>query len=160
MPADPGIVIIGASLAGAKAAQALRLDHGYDGPIALVDDEPHLPYQRPALSKGCLLGTTGAGDLDVVEPQFYADQDITLALGAPATALDGVCYLRNRDDSEHLATALRAATNVVIVGAGWIGSELAAASRSLGNHTTVIDPLPTPRRPPGVTAGRDRRCHR
>ncbi|MEU4546835.1 NAD(P)/FAD-dependent oxidoreductase [Nonomuraea dietziae] len=182
MSADPGIVIIGASLTGAKAAQALRLDHGYDGPITLVGDEPHLPYQRPALSKGYLLGTTAPGDLDVLEPQFYADQDITLALGAPATALDldarrvrlaggtefaftqvliatgsrprrlqlpgadldGVCYLRNRDDSEHLATALRAATDVVIIGAGWLGSELAAASRTLGNHTTVIDPLPTP----------------
>ncbi|MFD1938584.1 FAD-dependent oxidoreductase [Nonomuraea mangrovi] len=64
MPADPGIVIIGASLAGTKAAQALRLEHGYDGPITLVGDEPHLPYQRPVLSKGYLLGTSGAADLD------------------------------------------------------------------------------------------------
>ncbi|MEU7853453.1 FAD-dependent oxidoreductase [Nonomuraea sp. NPDC049141] len=182
MSADAGIVIIGASLAGAKAAQALRLDHGYDGPITLIGDEPHLAYQRPALSKGYLLGTTGPGDLDVLKPQFYADQDVTLALGAPATALDldarrvwladgtefpfarvliatgarprrlqvpgadldGVCYLRNRDDSEHLAAALRAAGHVVVIGAGWLGSELAAASRTFGNHTTVIDPLPTP----------------
>jgi hypothetical protein len=56
MPAHSGIVIVGASLAGAKAAQALRLDHGYDGPITLIGDEPHLPYERPALSKGYLLG--------------------------------------------------------------------------------------------------------
>jgi 3-phenylpropionate/trans-cinnamate dioxygenase ferredoxin reductase subunit len=182
MPANPGIVIIGASLAGAKAARALRLAHGYDGSITLVGDEPYLPYERPALSKGYLLGTTAAGDLDVLEPQFYADQDITLALGTPATALDldarrvrlagggefafdqvlvatgsrprrlqvpgadldGVCYLRNRDHSEHLGMALRAAAEVVIIGAGWLGSELAAASRALGNRTTVIDPLPTP----------------
>ncbi|MEV4009056.1 FAD-dependent oxidoreductase [Nonomuraea angiospora] len=88
MGADPGIVIIGASLAGAKAAQALRLDHCHDGPITLVGDEPHLPYQRPALSKGYLLGTTGPGDLDVLKPRFYADQNVTLALGAPATSLD------------------------------------------------------------------------
>ncbi|MEV4109960.1 FAD-dependent oxidoreductase [Nonomuraea sp. NPDC049695] len=88
MSADPGIVIVGASLAGAKAAQSLRLDHGYDGPITLVGDEPHLPYQRPALSKGYLLGTTGPADLDVLKPPFYADQDIALALGTPATALD------------------------------------------------------------------------
>jgi hypothetical protein len=80
MSADPGIVIIGASLAGAKAAQALRLDHGYDGPITLVGDEPHLPYERPALSKGYLIGTTEISELDVLEPQFYSDQDITLAL--------------------------------------------------------------------------------
>ncbi|WP_214416167.1 NAD(P)/FAD-dependent oxidoreductase [Sphaerisporangium fuscum] len=182
MSADPGIVVIGASLAGAKAAEALRLDHGYDGPITLVGDEPHLPYQRPALSKGYLLGTTEAGELDVLEPRFYADQDVTLALGSPAIALDldarrvrlaggaefpftqvliatgarprrlqvpgadldGARYLRDRDDGEHLATALRTATDVVVIGAGWLGSELAAASRTLGNHTTVIDPLPTP----------------
>ncbi|MFG6191679.1 NAD(P)/FAD-dependent oxidoreductase [Nonomuraea sp. JJY05] len=182
MSADPGIVIIGASLAGAKAAQALRLDHCYDGPITLVGDEPHLPYQRPALSKGYLLDTTGPGDLDVLKPRFYVDQDVTLALGVPAAALDldarrarladgtelpfarvliatgarprrlqvpgadldGVRYLRNRDDSEHLAAALRAAGDVVVIGAGWLGCELAAASRTFGNHTTVIDPLPTP----------------
>ncbi|MFC4117184.1 NAD(P)/FAD-dependent oxidoreductase [Nonomuraea zeae] len=182
MSADPGIVIIGASLAGATAAQALRLDHGYDRPITLVGDEPHLPYQRPALSKGYLLGTSGPGALDVLKPRFYADQDVTLALGAPATALDldarrvrladgtefpftrvliatgarprrlqvpgadldGVRYLRNRDDAEHLAAALRAAGEVVVIGAGWLGSELAAASRAFGNHTTVIDPLPAP----------------
>ncbi|TDD93706.1 NAD(P)/FAD-dependent oxidoreductase [Actinomadura rubrisoli] len=182
MSADPGIVIVGASLAGAKAAQALRLDHGYDRPITLVGDEPHLPYERPALSKGYLLGTTETRELDVLEPRFYSDQDITLALGAPATVLDldarrvrtagaaefafsrvliatgsragnlqvpgaglvGVHYLRDRDDSEHLGEALRAADHVVIVGAGWLGSELAAASHALGNRTTVIDPLPTP----------------
>ncbi|WP_131735840.1 NAD(P)/FAD-dependent oxidoreductase [Actinomadura roseirufa] len=182
MPADPGIVIIGASLAGAKAAQALRLGHGYDGPITLVGDEAHLPYQRPGLSKGYLLGTEKAAELDVLEPQFYADQDVALALGAPATDLDldarrvriaggeelafsqvliatgsrarrltlpgadldGVHYLRSRDDSDRLGAALRAAERVVIVGAGWIGSEIAAASRTLGRHTTLIDPLPTP----------------
>ncbi|MGW3769739.1 FAD-dependent oxidoreductase [Actinomadura verrucosospora] len=50
MPEHAGIVIIGASLAGAKAAQALRRDHGYDGPITLVGDEVHRPYERPGLS--------------------------------------------------------------------------------------------------------------
>ncbi|WP_241684717.1 NAD(P)/FAD-dependent oxidoreductase, partial [Actinomadura sp. J1-007] len=169
-------------MAGAKAAQALRLDHGYDRPITLIGDEPHLPYQRPALSKGYLLGTTEAGELDVLEPRFYSDQDVTLALGAPATGLDldarrvriadgtelpfsqvliatgsrarrldlpgadldGVHYLRDRADSDRLGTALRDAAHVVVIGAGWLGSELAAASRTLGNRTTVIDPLPTP----------------
>ncbi|MFC9970417.1 NAD(P)/FAD-dependent oxidoreductase [Spirillospora sp. NPDC127200] len=182
MPADPGVVIIGASLAGAKAAQALRLDHGYDRPITLVGDEPHLPYQRPALSKGRLLGTTEARELDVLEPGFYPDQDVTLALGAPATGLDldarrvrtadgaefafsrvliatgararrldlpgadldGVHYLRSRDDGDRLGAALRAAGHVVVIGAGWIGSELAAACRALGKGVTVIDPLPAP----------------
>jgi len=182
MRADDGIVIIGASLAGAKAARALRLDHGYDGPITLIGDETHLPYERPALSKGYLLGTTEAAALDVLDPGFYAGNDVTLALGSPATdldldsrrvrtadgarfafsrvliatgsrarrldlpgaGLDGVHYLRDRDDGESLRSALGAAGNVVIVGAGWIGSELAAASRAFGNHTTLIDPLPTP----------------
>ncbi|MFI6920199.1 NAD(P)/FAD-dependent oxidoreductase [Nonomuraea spiralis] len=182
MAADPGVVIIGASLAGAQAARALRLDHCYDGPITLVGDENHLPYQRPALSKGYLLGTTEPGELDVLEPRFYADQDVTLALGAPATALDldarrvrlgrnvelafgqvliatgarprrlrvpgadldGVHYLRDRDDSERLGAALRAASDVVVIGAGWLGCEVAAAARALGVRTTVVDPLPAP----------------
>ncbi|MFI7110113.1 NAD(P)/FAD-dependent oxidoreductase [Nonomuraea sp. NPDC050227] len=182
MPADPGIVIIGASLAGAQAARALRLDHGYDGPLTLVGDEHHLPYQRPALSKGYLLGTTEAAELDVLDPRFYAAQDVALALGAPATLLDldgrrvklgrnvelpfgqvliatgarprrlrvpgadldGVHHLRDREDSERLGAALRAASAVVVVGAGWLGCEVAAAARALGVRTTVVDPLPTP----------------
>ncbi|YCK35444.1 FAD-dependent oxidoreductase [Actinomadura sp. ATCC 39365] len=83
MPADPGIVIIGASLAGAQAARALRLDHGYDGPVTLVGDEHPLPYQRPALSKGYLLGTTEAAELDVLDPRFYAAQDVARPSAPP-----------------------------------------------------------------------------
>src|SRR5206468_1781181 len=55
MPADSGYVIVGASLAGAKAAETLR-EEGFDGPVTLIGAEPHRPYERPPLSKGVLLG--------------------------------------------------------------------------------------------------------
>ncbi|MEV4003990.1 FAD-dependent oxidoreductase [Actinomadura sp. NPDC049753] len=138
--------------------------------MTLVGDEVHLPYERPGLSKGYLLGATKAGELDVLDPGFYADQDITLALGAraadlaldarrvrtasgaafafsrmliatgarsnrlavPGAVLVGVHYLRDREDSDRLGAALRAANDVVVIGAGWLGSELAAASHTLG----------------------------
>jgi 3-phenylpropionate/trans-cinnamate dioxygenase ferredoxin reductase subunit len=59
---DPHFVIVGAGLAGAKAAEALR-EQGFEGPITLVGDEHHRPYERPPLSKEYL---TGAAELDTV----------------------------------------------------------------------------------------------
>ena len=56
------IVIIGGGLAGAKAVEGAR-DAGFDGRIVLLTDEPHLPYERPALSKDYLRGESGAAQL-------------------------------------------------------------------------------------------------
>jgi len=81
------IVIIGAGHAGFNVVEALRKLE-FEGEIILVGDEPHLPYQRPPLSKAFL---TGGYDLDrlLIRPaEYYPDNKITLKLGDPATAID------------------------------------------------------------------------
>ena len=80
-------VIVGASLAGAKAAEALRAE-GYAGPLELIGDEPELPYERPPLSKGYLQGRTPRAEFDVHPAEWYAAHDVTLRLGAVVTAVD------------------------------------------------------------------------
>jgi len=165
MNASPTLVVVGASLAGAKAAEAAR-DAGYDGRIVLIGDEAGVPYERPPLSKAVL---RGEAELDVthVHPDgFYAAHDIelvtdhvsavdpqarhvvldggdlvafdtlVLATGAeprrlrvPGAHLAGVHLLRTADDAVGLRDAIRAATRVAVIGAGWIGSEVAASTR-------------------------------
>jgi 3-phenylpropionate/trans-cinnamate dioxygenase ferredoxin reductase component len=75
---DPGaFLIVGAALAGAKAAQTLRED-GFDGEVVLFGEEPGQPYQRPPLSKGLLLGTVERDTVFVHEADWYADHDVDL----------------------------------------------------------------------------------
>ena len=81
------VVAIGAGQAGAALAARLR-SGGHDGPITLIGEEPVLPYQRPPLSKGYLLGEMGADRLTLRSADFYAEQDIALRLGAPVSAID------------------------------------------------------------------------
>ncbi|WP_230941538.1 FAD-dependent oxidoreductase [Burkholderia cepacia] len=81
------LVIVGASYAGTQLAAAAR-ELGFDGPIVLIGDEPHAPYQRPPLSKGLLTGKTGMGQLALRSPDFYTEQCIDLRVGQRATALD------------------------------------------------------------------------
>jgi 3-phenylpropionate/trans-cinnamate dioxygenase ferredoxin reductase subunit len=83
---DP-IVVVGASLAGAKAVEALR-DSGYDGPLVLLGEEPHLPYERPPLSKGHLLGTAELESAFVKDAGWYDEQQVDLRMGAAVTELD------------------------------------------------------------------------
>ncbi|WP_265444765.1 NAD(P)/FAD-dependent oxidoreductase [Flexivirga meconopsidis] len=175
------IAIVGASLAGAHAASALR-DRGHDGAIVLVGAEKHLPYQRPGLSKGYLLGKDGPEELLVHPEDRYRELDVDLRLGTRVTAvdtasrrlavddgddivydqlliatgarprtpalpgidLDGVHYLRTIDDSDALRARLAPGVHLTIVGAGWVGSEVAATARSLGAEVTVLDPLTAP----------------
>jgi 3-phenylpropionate/trans-cinnamate dioxygenase ferredoxin reductase component len=80
-------VIIGASLAGASAAAALR-EGGFDGSVELIGEEPQLPYNRPPLSKGYLRGQERLEDQLVNPADHYAGHDITLSLGVRATAVD------------------------------------------------------------------------
>ena len=80
------IVIIGASLAGASAAIALR-DQGYDGELTLIGEESQLPYERPPLSKAVLIGNTDEPDW-VADGATYADKNISLRLGTIATRID------------------------------------------------------------------------
>jgi len=174
-------VIVGASLAGAKAAEVLRAE-GFTGRIVLVGEETERPYERPPLSKGYLLGKDARDKAFVHDATWYAEHDIELVLGVRATALDpaahtvtldgveplrydklllatgsrvrtldvpgtdlsGVRYLRTITEADALLDHLRRARRVVVIGAGWIGLETAAAARTHGAEATVveIDSLP------------------
>jgi NADPH-dependent 2,4-dienoyl-CoA reductase/sulfur reductase-like enzyme len=81
------VAIVGASVAGVAAARALR-QLGFDGQLTVIGDEPHLPYDRPPLSKDFLLGKLGAGDFPLAEPDALAGLDVDLRLGVRATGLD------------------------------------------------------------------------
>ena len=170
------VAIVGASLAGAKAAEGLR-DNGFTDRIVLIGEETERPYERPPLSKGYLLGTQPREKAYVHEAQWYPEHDVELLLGVRATNLDagrhtltldgyeplrydrlllatgsrvrrldvpgtdlsGVRYLRTMQESDALLEHLRAASNVVIIGAGWIGLETAAAARTHGATVTVVE---------------------
>jgi 3-phenylpropionate/trans-cinnamate dioxygenase ferredoxin reductase subunit len=91
MTANTPYVIIGASLAGAKAAQALR-EAGFDGPVTLIGEESERPYERPPLSKGYLLGASERSAIYVHPAQWYADSNIDLRLGVAATSIDRAAH--------------------------------------------------------------------
>jgi 3-phenylpropionate/trans-cinnamate dioxygenase ferredoxin reductase subunit len=174
------LAIIGASLAGAKAAEGAR-EAGYDGRVVLIGDESALPYERPPLSKKFLRGEAEADEATVQSGEFYKEHDIellkaevvsldteqrrveladgdaitfdtaVLATGAAPRRLDvegaqleGIHYLRTVDDSVRLRDAIRRAERVAVVGAGWIGSEVAASAKQMGADVVVIEPLPVP----------------
>jgi len=82
-----GIVVVGAGQAGASMVAKLRA-LGYSGPLTLIGDEPVPPYQRPPLSKKYLLGELPRERLFLRPQSFYAEQGVTLRLGAPVTAID------------------------------------------------------------------------
>jgi 3-phenylpropionate/trans-cinnamate dioxygenase ferredoxin reductase subunit len=174
------IVIIGASLAGAKAAETLRAE-GWTGQVVLVGAETELPYERPPLSKDVLLGKKQPESARLHDRQWYDDNTIELRLGTEATSLDtkartvtltdgaelgydqllistgsrvrkldvpgadlpGIHYLRTAAESQSLTDAYATKPRVVVVGAGWIGLEAAAAARERGCEVTLIEPQST-----------------
>jgi 3-phenylpropionate/trans-cinnamate dioxygenase ferredoxin reductase subunit len=180
MPAD-SCVVIGASLAGGRAAEALR-QSGYGGRIVLVGAEPDRPYERPPLSKDYLRRELPEEKLYLRPAAYYSEQRIELRLGVRATRLDpaekivelesgerlpydrlliatgcelrrlgipgvglaGVRYLRTRVDSAALAALLEETRRVVVIGAGFIGSEVAASARMLGREVTLLEAAPVP----------------
>jgi 3-phenylpropionate/trans-cinnamate dioxygenase ferredoxin reductase component len=81
------IVVVGASQAGVQIAESLRAE-GYDGPLALIGDEPHPPYQRPPLSKALLTGETTEDRLVLRGPELLAKRNIELVAGVRVTAID------------------------------------------------------------------------
>ena len=83
----PTFVIAGASLAGAKAAETLR-DEGFDGEIVLLGAESQLPYERPPLSKGYLLGNDGRDSFTVHPLDWYHEHDVDLRLAVTVTGID------------------------------------------------------------------------
>lgn len=170
-------VIIGAGLAGAKAAQTLR-EEGFDGEIALIGDERERPYERPALSKEYLQGKSEREKLFVHPAQWYDEHGVELLLGVSAEAVsleehrvelsDGRRQpydklllatgaeprrlpgpgrvLRRIEESDALRAGFAEGGRVVVVGAGWIGLETAAAARLAGCEVTVVEPEPVPLR--------------
>jgi NADPH-dependent 2,4-dienoyl-CoA reductase/sulfur reductase-like enzyme len=175
------VVIVGAGLAGAKTAEALR-DGGYTGAITLFGAERDLPYERPPLSKSHLMGKSPFEDAIVHPREWYDERDITLQLGTEVTAVrpetsevelaDGsrVAYgalvlatgseprrlplpgadapnvhtLRTRQDSETLRDLFGPDRRLVIIGAGWIGLEVAAAAREAGTSVTILEAAELP----------------
>ena len=101
MTAEQTFVIVGASLAGAKAAQTLRHE-GFQGRLVLVGTEDERPYERPPLSKDYLRGEAGRDRVYVHDESFYAEHDIELRLGR--TAIDMSPWLKEvaLDDGERL----------------------------------------------------------
>ena len=94
-----GIVVVGAGQAGAALVAKLRV-LGYDGPLTLIGDEPVPPYQRPPLSKKYLLGELPKERLFLRPETFYAEQGITLRLGAAVTGIDtDACRLMLGDEA-------------------------------------------------------------
>lgn len=181
-PSIQRLVIVGASLAGLRAAEAAR-KAGFDGQIVLIGAEPHLPYDRPPLSKQY---QEAAVDGDAPEtPTFRTNQDldalgIELILGREATGLDaaarlvwvgdrqvpcdalviatgarprllpgtehleGVHVMRSRDDARKMRQALDRGARTIVIGASFIGSEIASSARKRGLDVTVVEALPTP----------------
>jgi len=88
MPAEPAYVIVGASLAGAKAAQTLREEEGFAGPVVLIGAEDQYPYERPPLSKGYLLGKDSWDSIFVQPEGWYPEHDVDLRRGVTVTKID------------------------------------------------------------------------
>ncbi|MGW7136899.1 NAD(P)/FAD-dependent oxidoreductase [Streptomyces xanthophaeus] len=172
---DGRIVVVGASLAGLRAAETMR-EKGFAGSLTMIGDEPYEPYDRPPLSKQVLLGHAVA-DHTALPRRRAIDAD--WRLGVPATgldmaarrvrlgngdeveydrlliatgvrarpwpnedegALDGVFVLRTRDDAEGLQRALSAGPRrVLVIGAGFTGSEIASACRERDLPVTVAE---------------------
>src|SRR3954468_2713542 len=99
MPTDQTFVIVGASLAGAKAAETLR-DEGFDGRVVLIGAETERPYERPPLSKEYVRGEAGRDKVYVHDESFYGERNIELRLGRTATALDQQAKAVTLDDGD------------------------------------------------------------
>ena len=174
--ADAGMVIIGAGHAAGQAAASLRQEK-YEGPITIIGDEPHIPYQRPPLSKQYLSGEQDLSRVYLRPEKFYADKDVTLKIGRTATALDteaqqvtlddgdtlnyekliiatgirprilniegsdleGIHYLRTIADVDAIRAEMQPGKNLVIVGGGYIGLEVAAVGVEAGLNVHVME---------------------
>jgi NADPH-dependent 2,4-dienoyl-CoA reductase/sulfur reductase-like enzyme len=178
MTTSGGIVIVGGGLAAARTAEQLRRSE-YTGPITIVSDEDHLPYDRPPLSKEVLRSETD--DVTLKPAEFYDENDITMALGKAARSIDvtkqtvtlsdgselsydelviatglvpkripsfpnieGIHVLRSFGESLALREQAASARNAVVVGAGFIGCEVAASLRGLGVDVVLVEPQPSP----------------
>jgi len=175
MPED--VVIIGGGQAALSCAARLR-EAGHEGEIAIVGDEPWLPYQRPPLSKAFLLGKTTIDRLSFRPPEFFGKSRISVHTGKRVTRIDrarleietsdgqkfsygklvmatgsrartlpgedrrglrGIFTLRSIDDAELLRQALMEARSALVIGAGYIGLEVASISAGIGLDITIVE---------------------
>ncbi len=178
------VVVVGASLAGLRAVEALRR-RGYEGRIVAIGAEPQRPYDRPPLSKEVLTGkwdeATTLRQTALRKPESWDDLATDWRLGVRATALDvgarelhldsgeslawdglviatgaaprripgtpdlaGIHVLRGLDDALAIRAAMEAGARVCVVGAGFIGAEVAASARSRGLDVAMVEALPVP----------------
>jgi 3-phenylpropionate/trans-cinnamate dioxygenase ferredoxin reductase subunit len=178
--APRNIVVVGASLAGLRGAEALRR-LGFDGRLSLVGAEAHRPYDRPPLSKEVLRGTREPDAIALTKPDAFDALDLDLHLGTRAESLDldartlalssgaalpfdglliatgaaprtlpgaptlpGVYTLRTLEDCLALRAELDRSPRVAVVGAGFIGAEVAATCRQRELDVVLIEALPAP----------------
>jgi 3-phenylpropionate/trans-cinnamate dioxygenase ferredoxin reductase subunit len=183
LSSESTVVVVGASLAGLRAAEEIRHE-GHTGPVVIVGDERHAPYDRPPLSKQLLAGKWDVERIHHHAPDKLDTLGLEFRLGHRATALDtdsrtvtfaegealhydglivatgatartlpgteglsAVHTLRTLDDCLAIRSDLEAAgvgARVVVIGAGFIGAEVAATCHGLGAAVTVVEALPTP----------------
>lgn len=175
------VAIVGANLAGARVAESLR-HRGYGGEIVLIGAEPHLPYERPPLSKQALLdGLTTPDSLLIRSHEQWAELDVEIRTGetvadidpslsslcvesgyerrgfdvvvlctgaknrvlnVPGGNLGGVHYLRDIAEAAALSNSLKPGVQIVIIGGGYIGCEVAASAATLGCDVTILEAMP------------------
>jgi 3-phenylpropionate/trans-cinnamate dioxygenase ferredoxin reductase component len=159
------VVVVGAGMAGSRSCEELRAQ-GFEGEIVLFGAEQHLPYDRPPLSKEVLAGDLDDTALEVPWDRLDVDvrlgvaatglrpgtvettggdlpyDGLVLATGARAVTLPGAAggsVLRTVDDALRLRSRLVPGARVVVVGAGWIGAEVATTAAARGCAVTVVD---------------------
>jgi len=174
---DPeNVVVVGNGQAGIQLVDSLRRE-GYTGPITLLGEEPHHPYQRPPLSKDYLAAGKDPVPLPLRPEKFFTTNDVDARLGVHVTSIDraartvalddgttlaysklvlatgaanrelavpgadlaGIHGLRTLTDAQALHARLDTVRSVVVIGAGFIGLEFAAAARARGLDVTVLE---------------------
>lgn len=172
-------VILGAGLAGVSAAEGIR-EIDPEGSVLLVGDEPHLPYDRPPLSKKLWFGKKTVAEIVLHDRAYYETAGIALALGERAVGIDrsakivttdkgrprgfrklliatggaprvlpipggdlaDVCYYRRLDDYVRIREKATEGRTAVVIGGGFIGSEMAAALCLNRVRVTMVFPEP------------------
>jgi 3-phenylpropionate/trans-cinnamate dioxygenase ferredoxin reductase component len=162
-------LIVGGGMTADAAVKGIR-EHDVDGSIVLVGAETHPPYKRPPLTKGLWSGgdeakiwkNTADAGADLIlgrrivaldlgarratddQGDVYGYEKLLLATGGTPRRLDGgddqVIYYRTLDDFRKLRQIAEGGANVVVIGAGFIGSELAASLTSAGAKVTMVFP--------------------
>ncbi|MBW1830675.1 MAG: NAD(P)/FAD-dependent oxidoreductase [Deltaproteobacteria bacterium] len=173
------IAVVGASLAGLRAAEFIRRAK-FEGELVLIGDEVHVPYDRPPLSKEVLRGEWEPERI-ALRRGSYDELNLQLLLGQRAVSLDtakreirleggtvvsfdgmviatggqvrelphqphveGIYTLRTVDDALAIRAAFASKPRVAVIGAGFIGAEVAASAQQLGLEVTMIEALETP----------------